>query len=90
MRCRVRLGPMDEKTPPRIYANFIGGTGGPFDLVLEIGNRVGEEEPEIAARVFMSWTHAKALVTILQQQIEQYESQLGEIPSVVREPEEAQ
>jgi hypothetical protein len=49
---------------------------------MDFGSRVNEEEPEYEIRVMMSWAHMKLMVAVLQQQIENYESQLGQLPEL--------
>jgi hypothetical protein len=71
-----------------VYANVMGMRGGAFDLSLEFGYAIppGEgEEPQPPAwstRVAMSWEHARALYTLLGENLKQYEDQVGAIPNI--------
>ena len=57
---------MDAHPLQRFYANVAAGHGGPFDLTLDFGQKVGDGEPEYQARVAMSWEHAATLVLLIQ------------------------
>ncbi len=81
-------GPAENPPLPLIYANAIGLRGGPFDLSLDFGyvRPPAADEPfpatQWAARVAMSWEHARALHRVLGEQIANYESEVGEIPDI--------
>jgi LmbE family N-acetylglucosaminyl deacetylase len=52
--------------------------GGPFDLTLEFGYRADPvEEPEVQARITMSWEHALAMVKAMQALVDAYQEQVG-------------
>ena len=71
-----------------MYVNAAAVRGGAFDLTIDLGYGTppppGEppEPPEWLARVSMSWEHAAALMSFLQQAIKQYEEQVGRLPDV--------
>jgi hypothetical protein len=60
--------------------------GTPFDVAMDFGYRVAEDEAEYEVRVAMSWTHLRLMVAVLQQQIAEYEKQLGPLPDLVLPP----
>jgi Protein of unknown function (DUF3467) len=70
---------------PRFYANAMAIHGGPYDVALDFGQRVGAEDPDWQFRILTNWEHAKAMAEALSRVIEQYEADLG----VVRDVEEA-
>jgi hypothetical protein len=71
---------MASEPPQRVYANTMAMYGGAFDVAMDFGARVGDEEPTYDVRVSMSWQHFKLMVAICQQQIAAYEAQAGPIP----------
>ena len=71
---------------PRFYANALGITGGPFDVMLVFGMQqpgIGgaEQSIEEVARVSMSWGHAKSIIPLLAKMVAYYESKYGEVPA---------
>ena len=77
---------------PRVYSNLAAARGGVWDLAIDFGYVVpGAEQADVewGTRVVMSWPHAKALLTILQSNIDGYERQVGEIAMPERDSEEA-
>jgi hypothetical protein len=68
----------------RIYTNYVAMRGGAFDVAIDFGYRVGDDEPEMLTRVTMSWEHAVAVAALLSRQIEQYEQQMGSLPDIER------
>jgi hypothetical protein len=68
------------------YANAIRLSGGPYDIALDLGQRVGIQEPEWERRVYMSWTHAAALHRLLGTLIGAYERGTGQ---TLEDPEKA-
>lgn len=72
-----------------IYANYVHAQGGPFEITLDVGYRCGPEDPEVAARVVMSWEHLSVLLKVLQKQLDEYQEQVGPLPNLVQEEEEA-
>jgi hypothetical protein len=73
-----------------VYANAVGARGGAFDISLEFGYVVppGEGEappvPNWRVRVAMSWEHARAMLQLLEEQIQAYEDKVGPIPDIER------
>lgn len=59
-----------------VYANQVGITGGIYDIALKFFNMHNKEE-EIC--VVMSPQHAKSLSTMLNETINAYEKEIGEI-----------
>jgi Protein of unknown function (DUF3467) len=71
-----------ESPVPRYYVNAMGARGGPYDLALDFGQRVGADETEWQVRIVMSWEHARSMVDALQDVISKYEAELGEVRQV--------
>jgi|SRR5215213_4576237 len=74
-----------KESPPRVYANVVQITPGPFDLVMDFGfknperQQRGSTEFEPVVQVAMSLAHAKSMIPILANAIAQYEQQVGPI-----------
>jgi Protein of unknown function (DUF3467) len=69
-----------EPTPPLIYANWVRVNGTPYDVALDFGYREDDGPPRTPdARVVMAWEHAKDVLALLQNTVEQYEKQAGPI-----------
>ena len=72
---------------PVFYANVVHFATGPFDLVMDFGmqgpehRRQGGHSFDNVARVVMSLSHAKSMLTVLADRIARYEQQYGIIPS---------
>ena len=64
-----------------VYCNAVRAFGGATDVTLDCGFRYGNDEPTMAVRLVMSWEHAKMLLPVLEQLINNYETNVGEIPS---------
>jgi hypothetical protein len=63
-----------------VYANWVRLAGTPYDVALDFGYRTDESPPkEPTVRVVMTWEHAKDVLLLLQNSVEQYESQAGPI-----------
>ena len=77
---------MEQQTaerPQKVYANVAAAHGGVWELTLDMGyQRPGNPpgDPESAVRVVMAWPHVKALLSVLQTQVESYEQQVGPVP----------
>lgn len=79
--------PMDEQVeegraaeaPVQLYANAMAATGGPYDLTLAFGRRVGVGDLVWQAEVAMSWEHARSMLVALEKVIKEYEAKVGEI-----------
>ena len=69
--------------------NFAACQGGPFELALTLGYREGEAQPLITAPLVMSWEHVPILITLLQEQVSEYERLVGPIPDVQQPRSEA-
>jgi hypothetical protein len=78
------LGERPEDRLERIYTNYVAMRGGAFDLAIDFGYRIGDDEPELLTRVAMSWEHAAAVAALLTRQIAQYEEQMGSLPDIER------
>jgi len=64
------------------YSNFVRVSHTPFDFLVDFGQALPEDpEMDIFARVIMSPAHAKAFLIVLEENIKQYESSFGPIPS---------
>jgi hypothetical protein len=71
-----------EESLPLVYANVMAAHASAFDVAMDFGHRVGEDEPEFEVRVAMSWEHAVSMVAILQRLIESYQGSVGPLPDV--------
>lgn len=77
----------DGAEVPLVYANVVQMTAGPYDIVMEFGFRTPEQttrrstEYQQSVRVAMSLSHAKSMIPIMAQLIQQYEQQAGTIPA---------
>jgi hypothetical protein len=69
---------------PRFYVNQVNVSASPFDVALDFGFRVGDEDPEPQVRVLMSLEHAASLRAILAGLLDAYEREVGAIPNVVQ------
>jgi hypothetical protein len=72
--------------PLAVYANVFKATFGPYDVTLDFGHvlpeqaaQAGEFAPHI--RVAMSHSHAKSMAQLLLALVEQYERQVGPVPT---------
>ncbi|HNX01687.1 MAG TPA: DUF3467 domain-containing protein [Candidatus Cloacimonadota bacterium] len=71
---------IDEKVGEGVYANLFVITHSPSEFILDFGRIVpGIPDAKIYSRVMTTPTHAKQLMMLLQQNIEAYEKQNGEI-----------
>jgi hypothetical protein len=74
-----------------VYANTAGVQGGPFDVAVDfgymaIGPDTDEGAPDASwlVRVAMSWEHARALHTLLGEQLESFEAHVGDLPDIAK------
>ena len=73
---------IDEATSEGHYVNFANILHNPTEFVLDFGRMVpGRPDAKIMSRVLMTPYHAKQLLRALQQNIELYERNYGEIRS---------
>jgi len=73
---------IDEATAEGHYVNFANILHNPTEFVLDFGRVVpGRPDVKVMARVLMTPYHAKQLARALQQNIEIYERNYGEIRS---------
>jgi hypothetical protein len=71
---------LDEKVGEGVYANFFMIANNPSEYIIDCGRIVpGLPDARIYSRIMTTPQHAKQLLQILQQNIEQYEKQYGEI-----------
>jgi len=71
---------LDEKVGEGVYANFFMITNNPSEYIIDCGRIVpGLPDARIYSRIMTTPQHAKQLLKILQQNIEQFEKQFGEI-----------
>ncbi len=78
-----------EQQAPRVHSNAMAAHGGPFDLTLDFGYRADPgEEPEVQARITMSWEHALAMVKAIQALVDGYEQQVGPLRDLTELREE--
>jgi hypothetical protein len=73
---------------PRVYANVVGLSGGPFDVMLIFGLQQAASPSDVmpgpieeVMRVSMSWGHAKSMIPLLARLVADYESKYGELPA---------
>ncbi len=63
-----------------VYANWVRLDATPYDVSMGFGYRLGPTPPkEPAVQLVMTWEHAKDLLLLLGNAIEQYEQQAGPI-----------
>jgi hypothetical protein len=83
-----QAGPLDPQAPaetmagggvPLVYVNWMRTTGSPFDLAVDVGYQGGPGLPNPAARLVMTWEHARLLSDSLRQAVEQYEKTVGKL-----------
>ena len=71
---------LDEKVGEGVYVNFFMIANNPSEYIIDCGRIVpGLQSANIHSRIITTPQHAKQLLKILQQNIEQYEKQYGEI-----------
>ena len=71
---------LDEKVGEGVYANFFMIANNPSEYIIDCGRIVpGLPSANIYSRIITTPQHAKQLLKLLQQNIEQYEKQFGEI-----------
>ena len=71
---------LDEKVAEGVYANFFMISNTQSEYVIDCGRIVpGLPDVKIYTRVMTTPIHAKQLLMTLQQNIDQYEKQFGEI-----------
>ena len=71
---------IDEKVGEGVYANFFMVVHNQSEYVMDFGRIVpGVPDVKIYSRVMTTPQHAKQLLNVLKQNIEQYEKQFGEI-----------
>ena len=71
---------LDEKVGEGVYANFFMIANNPSEYIIDCGRIVpGLPDARIYSRIMTTPQHAKQLLKLLQQNIEQYEKQFGEI-----------
>ena len=71
---------LDEKIGEGVYANFFMIANNPSEYIIDCGRIVpGLPNASIYSRIITTPQHAKQLLKLLQQNIEQYEKQFGEI-----------
>ena len=74
--------PSEPDTPQDklIYANWMRLGGTPYDVALDFGYRTDETPPRTpSARIVMTWEHAKDLLTLLGQAVQEYDEKVGTI-----------
>jgi len=71
---------LDEKVSEGVYANFFMIVNSQSEYVIDFGRIVpGVPDVKIYSRVMTTPQHAKQLLGLLKQNIDQYEKQYGEI-----------
>ena len=71
---------LDEKIGEGVYSNFFLISNTPSEYVLDFGRIVpGIPDVKVYSRIMTTPQHAKQLLMILQQNLDQYEKQFGEI-----------
>jgi len=71
---------LDENIGEGVYANFFMIANNPSEYIIDCGRIVpGLPNARIYSRIMTTPQHAKQLLKLLQQNIEQYEKQYGEI-----------
>lgn len=63
-----------------LYANWVRVAATPYEIALDFGYREDDAPPKAPdARIVMTWEHAKDVLMLLQNTVEQYEKQAGPI-----------
>jgi len=71
---------IDEKVGEGTYANFFMITNSPSEFILDFGRILpGLPDARIYSRVLTTPVHAKQLLQLLQNNLDTYEKQFGEI-----------
>jgi len=71
---------LDEKVGEGVYTNFFMISTNPSEYIIDCGRTSpGIPDIKILSRIITTPQHAKQLLMILQQNIEQFEKQFGEI-----------
>ena len=71
---------LDEKVGEGVYTNFFMITNNPSEYIIDCGRATpGMPDIKILSRIITTPQHAKQLLMILQQNVEQFEKQFGEI-----------
>jgi hypothetical protein len=68
--------------PTHYYANLISSIPGPFDLTIDFGCQVGQEDPEWLTRVSLSWEEARVLERFIGAAVRVYEQTMGPIRDI--------
>jgi hypothetical protein len=61
-----------------VYVNWFRTEGSPGDLAVDVGYQSGNTPPQPAARLAMTWEHAKLLRDTLTKVLEEIEPVIGE------------
>jgi hypothetical protein len=78
---------IDEKVGEGVYANFFVITNSPSEFILDFGRIVpGIPDAKIYTRVMTTPQHAKQMLQLLQKNIENFETQFGEI-KIIGQPD---
>lgn len=72
----------DSEEVPDIYANSVNLTMSIYDVTLHfaLANGPNPEDQKELVRVIMSPQHAKVMIQMLQENLENYEEEIGVIP----------
>jgi hypothetical protein len=69
-----------EPTEVSVYVNWARVGLGPYDLTLDLGHRCDDAPPEeFPVRAVMTWEQAKMLAKLLDDAVNEYERDVGEI-----------
>ena len=71
---------LDQQVGEGIYSNFFMITNSPSEFIIDFGRLVpGLPDVKIYSRVLTTPQHAKQFMSMMKQNIEQFEKQFGEI-----------
>ena len=75
----MRMAELPEGTQ-LVYANWVRTNSSPFDLSIDFGYTTAPGPPdEYPVRVVMSWEEAKGLLSLVAENVADYEDQAGPI-----------
>jgi len=65
--------------PPPTYVNFASAQGGPMELSVRLGYRLGEAVPLETPPLTIAWEFVPVFIKLLQDQLDEYEKRFGDV-----------